>query len=277
VLLADGAGTERLRQYFRRYMAIAAAADVGFIAEAATWRANPVWAAKLGYGRDELSEANRRAIAMLGELRAEYEQLSRAPFVISGCIGPRDDGYSPSTLLEPREPQRYHPGQIATFADTEADMVAALTMTHTGEAIGITRAAQDLGMPVAISFTVETDGRLPSQEPLAEAVRVVDDATDGGPAYYMINCAHPSHFASALDPAQSWVRRIRGIRANASRKSHAELDEATELDVGDRGELAVEYQRLLAACKHVNALGGCCGTDDGHIASIADACLPSPA
>ena len=276
VLLANADGTDRLLRYYRLYMDIAAEAGAGFIAEAATWRASSRWASRLGYSREELAGLNRKAIAILARLRDGYESAVAAPFVISGCIGPRDDAYSPSTLMEPGKAVGYHSEQIATLADTEADLVSALTMTHTGEAIGVTRAAQHCGIPVVISFTVETDGRLPSGESLGAAVQMVDEATSGAPSYYMINCAHPSHFESALDPGRDWVRRLGGIRANASRRSHAELDEAGELDVGDPDELAGDYQRLLSACPHVTVLGGCCGTDHRHLTAIARTVLPGP-
>jgi S-methylmethionine-dependent homocysteine/selenocysteine methylase len=193
--------------------------------------------------------------------------------VISGCIGPRGDGYDASAQTSAEEAERYHAEQIASFALTEADLVGALTMTNTEEAIGITRASQSAGMPVVISFTVETDGRLPSGKPLGEAILEVDAATDNGPAYYMINCAHPTHFQTALEDGQGWLGRLRGIRANASRKSHAELDAASDLDDGDPHELASEYASLVARFPELTILGGCCGTDERHIEQIARACI----
>lgn len=195
--------------------------------------------------------------------------------MISGCIGPRGDGYDPSFTTSAEDAERYHAEQIASFADTEADLVSALTMTNTEEAIGITRAAQNAGIPAAISFTLETDGRLPSGTPLAEAIIEVDARTDNGPAYYMINCAHPTHFDDVLEGRGGWVRRIRGIRANASRKSHDELDTANELDEGDPYELASEYASLVARFPELTILGGCCGTDERHIEQIASACITS--
>ncbi len=275
VLLDDEQWTEWMRAYFLRHMAIAREAGAGFVAEAPTWRANPDWASKLGYDRNALAEANRRAVAMLSELRAGYEAQTGAPFVISGNIGPRDDGYHPSALMGPEEAERYHSEQVSTFAETDADMVSAFTMTHTGESIGITRAAQSLGLPVVISFTVETDGTLPSGMALGAAIAEVDSATGDGPAYYMVNCAHPSHFEAVLDPGQAWVGRIRGIRANASRLSHAELDAAEQLDAGDPEELGADYARLRSTFPHFSVLGGCCGTDDRHVAAISRACVPA--
>lgn len=194
---------------------------------------------------------------------------------ISGNIGPRGDGYFPDRKMSGEEAQRYHAFQAGIFADTEADLISAFTMTHSGEAIGVARAAGAVGMPVVISFTTETDGRLPSGETIREAIERTDDQTDGGPAYYMINCAHPAHFADALASDESWVKRIRGIRANASMRSHAELDNAPDLDAGDPVDLGRRYAALRGVLgTRFNVMGGCCGTDHRHVAAIAEACLP---
>ena len=190
--------------------------------------------------------------------------------MIDGVVGPRGDGYDPDAFMSEDEAERYHAEQIQTFSQTAADMISAITMTYADEATGIARAAHAMGMPVAVSFTVETDGRLPSQEPLKEAIEQVDAATDGTVAYFMINCAHPRHFAAVLEQGGPWLDRIRGIRANASTKSHAELDEADELDPGDPAELAADYRGLKARLPKVNVLGGCCGTDHRHIAEVCN-------
>jgi S-methylmethionine-dependent homocysteine/selenocysteine methylase len=126
-------------------------------------------------------------------------------------------------------------------------------------------------MPVVISFTVETDGKLPTGQPLPEAIQEVDAATGRAPAYYMINCAHPSHFEAVLD-GQAWMARLRGIRANASKRSHAELDAAPDLDDGDPVELGQQYSDLRMRFSQINVLGGCCGTDHRHIEHIGAAC-----
>jgi len=208
------------------------------------------------------------------ELR-ERQAGSDAPLVISGCVGPQDDGYNPSQILSAADAENYHATQIGTFSDTVADMVTAITMTYVEEAVGVTRAAIAAGMPVAISFTVETDGRLPSGQELGEAIRQVDDETERGPAYYMINCAHPTHFDDAVATAEPWCERIHGVRANASTMSHAELDEATELDDGDPADLGARYAALRERLPRLNVLGGCCGTDHRHVAHIRDAWLSS--
>ena len=271
-VLKDEAGAERLRRYYRQFAELARDRGVGFVLESPTWRASPRWAEEIGYSEGQLDELNRKAIALLTEIRAEYESPA-TPVVISGCIGPQDDGYNPTTRLTPDEAQRYHSTQIASFAGTEADMVTALTMTYTDEALGITRAAQAAGLPVVISFTLETDGRLPSGEELGEAIGAVDEATDGGAAYYMINCAHPTHFAETIEGDEPWIDQVRGLRANASTRSHAELDEATELDEGDPVDLGERYVALREKLPRLSVLGGCCGTDFRHVERIADSWL----
>lgn len=272
VLLDDEAGVETLRSYYRDHAAIARDAGTGFIFESPTWRASPDWAARLGYTDEALAAANRKAIAMLVEIRSELDG-DGLPMVVSGCVGPRGDGYQPSALMTTDEAQSYHSTQIGIFAGTEADMVTAITITYPDEALGIVRAAQDAGMPAAISFTVETDGALPDGSSLENAIAVVDDATGGGPAYYMVNCAHPTHFDHLLESGGQWRERIRGVRANASRMSHAELDGADELDDGDPREFGQQYEQLRASLPAVSVLGGCCGTDLRHVEQIAAACV----
>jgi S-methylmethionine-dependent homocysteine/selenocysteine methylase len=272
-LLKHGQGCAALQKYFRAYADLARRYGVGCILESATWRASPDWGAKLGYPTAALADLNRKAIALLREIRDAFER-DTAPIVISGCIGPRGDGYNPAALMTADEAERYHTTQAQTFRETEADLVTAITMTYAAEAVGLARAALAAGMPVAISFTVETDGRLPTGQPLREAIEQVDDATGRGPAYYMINCAHPTHFVGALTPGAPWLDRIRGLRANASAKSHAELDESTELDDGNLEELAGHYRELKRKLPQLNVLGGCCGTDHRHVEAICQACLP---
>lgn len=194
--------------------------------------------------------------------------------VISGCIGPRGHGYVPDQVMSAKDAESYHQQQIDTFARTAADMVCALTLNYVEEAVGITRAARRAEMPVAISFTVETDGKLPTGQTLKESIEQVDAAPEGYPSYYMINCAHPTHFGSVLAQGESWVERILGLRANASRVSHAELNEAPDLDAGNPVELGQEYAVLKNRLRQLSVLGGCCGTDDRHIEQIATACLP---
>jgi S-methylmethionine-dependent homocysteine/selenocysteine methylase len=272
-LLARPEGREALRRYYRTYAGIARDHRVGFVLESATWRASADWGARLGYPAAALAEANRRAISLLEEIRREFED-EQSPMVISGCVGPRGDGYRPEQRMSAPVAEAYHREQIRVFGHTEADLVTAITMNYVDEAIGIANAARAEGLPVVISFTVETDGRLPSGDSLEAAILRVDEATGLTPAYYMVNCAHPTHFDHLLASGRPWTERVRGIRANASTRSHAELDEATELDDGDPEMLGAQYAGLRRGLPRLNVLGGCCGTDHRHIEAIAASVVP---
>jgi S-methylmethionine-dependent homocysteine/selenocysteine methylase len=241
------------------------------VLEAPTWRANTDWGAKLGYSSAALAAVNRAAIELMEELRLAHEQ-EQTPMVISGCIGPRGDGYVVGAEMTPAAAAEYHDQQIEVLAGTQVDMISAFTMTNINEALGIVVAAERRGLPVAISFTLETNGLLPSGATLQEAIETVDDATGKYPAYYMINCAHPTHFRRTLEEVGNWIRRVRGIRANASKRSHAELDSAPDLDAGDPVELGHLYRDLLRACPQMRIFGGCCGTDHRHVAQIGSSC-----
>jgi homocysteine S-methyltransferase len=268
-LLRTHEGKNTLRNYYRPYLDVAYRGGFGFILEAPTWRASSDWGSKMGYSQHSLAAVNREAIEMLEELRGEAVNF-RSPIVVSGCIGPRGDGYVPGELMKIDEAEDYHAGQIEVFASTGADMISTMTITNSAEAAGIARAAKSLGMPVSISFTLETDGRLPTGQPLDEAIREVDAESGNAPAYYMINCAHPTHFSRALTSKAEWMSRLRGLRANASRRSHAELNESTDLDSGDPQELADEYREIVDVRPQINVIGGCCGTDERHILEIAN-------
>ena len=269
-MLRKEGGRAHLEHYFETYLGIAREAKAGFVLESVTWRSSRDWAEPLGMSLDEIAGYNREAIEMLHDLRAKH-QTADLPIVVSGCIGPRGDGYNPAELMTANEAQDYHSWQARIFAEAGANMASGITITNVPEAVGIVCAAHEAGLPSAISFTVETDGRLPTGDTLAEAIAAVDAATGGGPAYYMLNCAHPTHFGPALDEGAAWTRRIRGLRANASKLSHAELDGMEELDTGNPQELGQEHRDLLRRLPHLAVLGGCCGTDHRHVAAIAQA------
>jgi len=269
VLVCREDGRTALVDYFEQYLALAKRHGVGCVLESPTWRASQDWGTRLGLSADDLKQANRDAIALLEELRSKW-QSDTLPIVISGCIGPRGDGYTVDLAMSADEAQRYHATQIETLADTTADLVSAFTINYANEAIGIVRAARQAEIPIVISFTVETDGRLPSGQPLAEAIQETDDQPEGRPLHYMVNCAHPTHFMSELDPNATWTGRLRGIRANASAKSHAELDEMENLDIGDIDELARLYSNLGKRLTHLGVFGGCCGTDHRHLTAICE-------
>lgn len=276
VLLENAEGREHLRRYFRRYLDIGAATpDAGFVLESPTWRAGLDWGARLGFDTRAIQRINGAAIALMEELRAEYATRLARPIVVSGCIGPRGDGYVAGAPMAADDARRVHQPQVDALVAAGVDVVTALTMTTSAEGIGVARAAARAGRPAAVSFTVEVDGRLPSGETLREAIAATDaDAAAhayAAPAYYMVNCAHPAHFEATLGALGSQRSRLRGVRANASRKSHAELDAATELDAGDPAELGRDYVRLDAALPALRVIGGCCGTDHRHVAAMSAA------
>jgi len=261
-------------EYYSEYIQIAKKHRTGFILESPTWRANTDWGEQMGYSSLSLALMNIKAIKLLEEIRSEAENKTN-PIVISGCIGPRGDGYNPKHLMNSVEAEEYHSTQIATFSATNVDMITALTISYADEAIGIARAAKAFNIPVVISFTVETDGWLPKGESLKETIEWVDAATENSVAYYMLNCAHPSHFTKVLNKGESWLNRIHGIRANASSKSHAELDDSVTLDSGSPIMLGKEYRKLHSLLPNLNVLGGCCGTDHTHLTEIYHACSPA--
>jgi S-methylmethionine-dependent homocysteine/selenocysteine methylase len=271
-LLQSEVGRAVLIDYFQSYLELARRLGLGCLLESASWRASSDWASKLGLTQEELDQLNRKSVEMLKALADRYDS-AQTPVLVSGCIGPRGDGYDARLIMTADDAESYHMRQAAALAAATPDLLSAITMTNVNEAIGIARAAERLELPVVISFTVETDGRLPTGQSLEAAISEVDQATAEYPAYFMINCAHPTHFIARLKGRRDWTGRIRGIRANASRCSHAELDSMTELDSGDPTELAELYTSLRETLPQLNVVGGCCGTDIRHITAIAEACV----
>ncbi len=269
-LLKDDHGTEVLRRYYNHYARMAVERGMSFVLEAPTWRANADWGERLGYDSDTLADANRKGVGLMLEIRDQFESAT-SKFIVSGNIGPRGDGYSVTERMSVTQAEHYHLPQIRTFARSDADMVSAFTLNYVEEAIGIVLAARSQNIPVVISFTLETDGRLPSGDSLADAIQRTDEASDGYPVYYMINCAHPTHFAHILQQTEPWQLRIGGLRANASTRSHAELDECTELDDGDPLDLGQQYREMTQCFPNLVVVGGCCGTDHRHVEAICSA------
>jgi len=274
-LLNDEKGYAAIRNYYRRHAGIAKKYGVGFILDSLTYRASADWGKELGYSEQELADMNHKAISLLREVADEFETES-SRMVISGCLGPREDAYLPEGNMTPAEAELYHLQQICTLDDAGVDMICALTLNEPDEATGITRAAQSRNIPVVISFSLETDGRLLNGSSLEDAINAIDEATSQGPAYYMINCAHPTHFENIFEH-ENWARRIRGIRANASSKSHAELWESVKLEEGDPIELGCQNGELAGEFPHLNVFGGCCGSNHRHVEEICKSVLASRA
>lgn len=254
-----------LADYMRVFIEIGRTHGAGVIVESPTWLANRDRALPLGFSPKDLDSLNRQAVGLAAEVRAEAGDL---PTVICGVVGPRDDAYAPSEQMTAEEAEAYHSEQVNVLADTSADIIGGYTLAYVAEAIGMVRAIKNTGMPAVISFTVETDGNLPTGETLGEAIEAVDAATDGYSSYFMVNCAHPDHLVDTFSDAP-WMQRLRGVLANASRCSHAELDEATELDDGNPVELGEQLAEIHGKHSGISILGGCCGTDMRHLAEIA--------
>jgi S-methylmethionine-dependent homocysteine/selenocysteine methylase len=263
-------GRAILERHYRSYVELGERERVGVILETATWRASADWGARLGYDARQLALLHHELVALLLDVRASCEP-STEPILVAGCVGPRADAYAPAFRMTVDEAAAYHQAQLATFAATPVDLVVASTLGYVEEALGVARAAASLPVPLVLSFTVETDGRLPSGQGVGAAIEQVDEATGGHVAYYMINCAHPSHVARGLEPDAPWLHRLRGLRANASTQSHAELDEATSLDEGDVDDLAEGFAALRRRWPTLSVVGGCCGTDHRHVERIVRA------
>lgn len=264
-LLESEDGRKMLTEYMKALIAVAASHDAGVILESPTWLANRDRAADLGYTPERLALLNKQAIELMTRVRSEAGDL---PTIICGVIGPRDDAYAPSAQMSAEQAEAYHAEQVAVLAQADVDMIGGYTLAYPAEAAGMVLAIKKSGIPAMISFTVETDGRLPTGQSLGEAIEEVDATTDGYASYFMINCAHPDHFTGILSDAP-WMQRLRGVMVNASRCSHAELDEADELDDGDPLELGQQIAEIQRRFPQITIVGGCCGTDMRHITQIA--------
>jgi S-methylmethionine-dependent homocysteine/selenocysteine methylase len=265
-LLDSDEGRAALTRYFDHFAQLARDGGTGFVLDTATWRANMGWAAAMGLDAAAIRSANLRAVAFARDCRDRLE-TDRLPILVNGVVGPAGDGYRVDTALTADEAEGLHSFQIGALAESGVDLISAVTMTYPAQATGIARAAAHRGLPHIVSFTLETDGCLPNGQTLAGAIAEVDEATGGSPLFYMVNCAHPTHFQDVLDGA--WVRRIGGIRANASRMSHAELDVATELDDGDPDEFGALYRHLGDLLPGLKLIGGCCGSDHRHVGAAS--------
>lgn len=269
-LLDHPAGRDALNRYYTGFLAEAAAQQAGFVLDTVTWRASVGWGKVMGLTAAQIDSVNQAAVAVVKALRADHKSNGR-PILINGVIGPHGDAYAPDQVLSAQAAQDYHRRQVAVLAASGVDLISAMTISSLGEAVGIAKAAIEVDQPVALSFTVETDGRLISGMSLQDAITRTDEATDGAPLWYGINCAHPDHFRHIL--TGDWVSRIGSLRANASRQSHAELDESSVLDDGNADDLARDYQALLQLLPGLHVVGGCCGTDLRHVAAIGHQCL----
>lgn len=272
ILLKDPKGRNAIANYYRQYLALAREQNTGIVLGTQTWKAHMHWAGEQGATEEELHQANHESAAFIAGIRDEFSDIAK-PIVLDGIVGPRGDCYAPEEEIAAFEAEEYHAKQIGWLAETEVDMITAATLNQTDEAIGIVRAAQAVDLPVVISFTLETDGNLQTGQSLADAIVAVDEATDSGAAYFMVNCTHPDHFAHLLED-RAWARRIKGVFCNASRKSHAELEASDTLDDGNPVEFGEQHKAMRDRSPWINVFGGCCGCDIRHVTEIAHAIIP---
>ena len=258
VLLEHEEGRRARREYDAPYLELARLRGVQLVLDTPTWRASSAWGDRLGWSASRLAAANRAGVELLEDLRDP-----RRPFTISGCIGPRDDSAPGEPTMDAAESEDYHGVQIATFAATSADLVTALTLTSASEAIGIVRAAAVARIPVVVSLTVRPDGRLDGGKELGDAIAEIDAETGSGATSFMLNCAHPTHVAAALEQPGPWLERIGGLRANAAAGEDAPGDAPPAF--------AASCEELASRLTAVTVLGGCCGTDDRHVDALLEA------
>lgn len=263
-LLETESGQKIIDGYYQRLIEFAAQRNIGVILDGVTWVASRDRAQKLGYTPKQLADINVQAVQLMVQARLNYGDL---PTLICADVGPRADAYARDEPMSAAQAEKYHAEQLSFFVNIDVDFVTAYTIGYVDEAIGMARAALALELPIVISFTVETDGRLPSGMGLKECIAQVDEATNGYVLYYMINCAHPEHFMNLFD-GEAWMQRIKGIVVNASRCSHKELNNATQLDAGDPVKLGLMVRKLRKKFPWFTVIGGCCGTDMRHLSEM---------
>lgn len=266
-LLDDSRGRACLTDYHRKLVEGAVDNGFGVINEGLHYRASRDWGELIGYSREGLEEINIRGIEFYKEFAREYE-TPETPMIVGGVIGPRGDAYDVGRVPNAAEAEEYHSEQILTFKKAGADQITAATFSSIEEAIGLARAAKAAEMPVVISFFVKQGGRLSGGETLEKAIAKVDAATGSAPAYYMINCTHPTEFEPALSPGH-WTKRLGGFMPNAVAMDTLSLCKLGHLEDGDPEELGGQMADLARRFPHVHVWGGCCGTDGRHIGEIA--------
>jgi homocysteine S-methyltransferase len=266
-LINDERGVACLTDYHRKLVEASVENGFGVINEGLHYRASRDWGELIGFSREGLEEINIRGIEFYKDFAREY-QSDETPMIVGGVIGPRGDAYDIGRTPDAAEAEDYHSEQILTFKKAGADQVTAATFSSVKEATGLARAAKSAGMPVVISFFVARGGKLNGGETLEEAIASVDAATDNAPAYYMVNCTHPTEFEPGLTDGD-WSRRLGGFMPNAVAMETLDLCKLGHLEDGDPKELGGQMAGLARRFPHINVWGGCCGTDGRHIGQIA--------
>jgi len=263
-LLATETGRASLVRYYKEYVDMAKELGRGLVLATPTWRCSSHWGTKLGYTQDQLDQLNKDAVRLVADCGEGA--------VVTGKVGPIGDGYLAGKITV-KEAHDYHRSQVSALASAGADLVCSHTFSSWEEGGGLAMAAKEVGIPLTVGFTVDIDGRLHSGQGLGEAIMAVDREAGSYPEYYTVNCAHPDHFRTALEEGQGseWIKRIGEVLVNASKKSHEELDRATQLDSGDMDELAKLTADLTRLLPNLFVVGGCCGTKMEHVKRIGKA------
>ena len=267
-LLDNAEADQCIRGIYRRYFDVAEAFETGLVILGHDYRASPDWARKLGYSLDGLAEMQHRTIDFLADMRSEYKGRVSDVY-ISGCIGPRGDAYGTGAEISESEAEDYHSVQLSTLRETDADMAIAATFNNIPEAIGVVRAAKNIGVPLGVSLTLTTESRLRSGPTLKQAVETIDEQTDGAAAWFGTNCSHPLEFEPAISETGVWTERLRYIRPNASRMEKIALCKLGHLEDGNPIELGQQMGDVAQRFPKMDILGGCCGTDERHLGEIA--------
>ena len=266
-LLDNPEAVSKMREMFRSYLDVAAKHEFCALMGGLDYRASPDWGELLGYSPAGLSDANLQSIEFLRDVAGEYS--SDIPEILfQGLIGPRGDAYERNETITENEAEDYHAVQLETLKKADVDLALAITFNNIPESVGVARAAAEIGIPLAISLTLDSSSKLRSGPSLAEAITTIDKEPDQSPEYYLINCSHPVEYEPAIEPGE-WIERIRGVRPNASKMEKIALCKIGHLEDGDPEELGTLCGDLARRYPHMDIWGGCCGTWDKHLDEIA--------
>ena len=263
----DPAGREVLGKIYREYIDIGQKFGIPMLVGTPTWRANPERSAEAGLSCESL---NRESVRFLRSIRDEFGGYG-SDVMIAGLIGCRGDAYNPANALSRDEAKTFHTRQLESLAQSGVDLLMAATLPSAAEAEGIALAMESTGLPYVLSFITTGDGTVLDGTPLDQAIRPIDRLVSRRPIGFMVNCVHPSTFRKTyqkvLLSAPDVAERILGLQANTSPRSPSELDGVPALETEDPAVLADSMIRLHEDFG-LRVLGGCCGTDSGHISEI---------
>ncbi len=274
-LLDTPKAVRALRSIFRAHLDVAAEFGLSFLLTGLDYRASPDWGAKLGYSPQALSDANMQSIEFLREISEGYEgQIPR--LLIGGCLGPRGDAYGLNQNITAESAEDYHAVQLETLKKSGVDFAVAATFNNVPEAVGVSRAAARIGVPLFVSLTLDSTHRLKSGPSLGDAITEIDAlAGEAAPEFYLLNCSHPLEYEPALDDGK-WIKRLRGVRPNASKMEKIALCKLGHIEDGNPVELGEQIGDLSYRYTHMDIFGGCCGTGDSHLREIAKALVSRP-